>query len=254
MDDLPYIMTEMSKRILVVEDERSLNQMIVDYLAALGYGTESAYDGLDALRKVEALMPDFIVLDLQLPGLDGLDVARRIRERSPVPIIMLTARAEEADKLIGLELGADDYLTKPFSLRELAARIRTVLRRIQPQVHEPVRSEEGIISHLDILLDTGRRIVSRGGTPIPLTVVQFNILRVLLDHPGQVLTRLQILEAAEGISQEGYDRTIDVHVKNIRKALEPDPARPIYILTVWGVGYRMAERIEMAGRTQGAEP
>jgi DNA-binding response OmpR family regulator len=139
-------------------------------------------------------------------------------------------------------------------LRELAARIRTVLRRIQPKGHEPVRSEEGIITHLDILLDTGRRIVTRGGALITLTAVQFNILRVLLDHPGQVLTRLQILEAAEGISQEGYDRTIDVHVKNIRTALEPDPARPIYILTVWGVGYRMAERIEMAGRTQGAEP
>ncbi len=254
MDDLLYTVSEMNERILVVEDERSLNQMIVDYLAALGYDTESAYDGLEALRKVEARMPDFVVLDLQLPGLDGMDVARRIRELSSVPIIMLTARAEEADKLIGLEIGADDYLTKPFSMKELAARIRTVLRRSRPPGQEPVRSEEAIIAHLDIRLDTGRRIVTRGGTAVPLTVVQFNILRVLLDHPGQVLTRLQILEAAEGINQEGYERTIDVHVKNIRKALEPDPARPTYILTVWGVGYRMAERIGTADGPQGAEP
>jgi DNA-binding response OmpR family regulator len=244
----------MYERILVVEDERSLNQMIVDYLVALGYGAESAYDGLEALRKVETRMPDFVVLDLQLPGLDGLDVARRIRERSSVPIIMLTARAEEADKLIGLEIGADDYLTKPFSMKELAARIRTVLRRSRPPGQEPIRSGEAIIAHLDIRLDTGRRIVTRGGTAVSLTVVQFNILRVLLDHPGQVLTRLQILEAAEGINQEGYERTIDVHVKNIRKALEPDPARPTYILTEWGVGYRMAERIGTADGPQGAQP
>jgi DNA-binding response OmpR family regulator len=216
--------------------------------------TESAFDGSEALRRVEARIPDFIVLDLQLPGLDGLDVARRIREFSSVPIIMLTARAEETDKLIGLEIGADDYLTKPFSMKELAARVRTVLRRSRSSEQTPIRLEVKIITHLDVRLDTGRRTVTRGGTLIPLTVVQFNILRVLLDHPGQVFTRLQILEAAEGISQKGYERTIDVHIKNIRKALEPDPVRPTYLLTVWGVGYRMAERIQTMEGNRAVEP
>ena len=155
---------------------------------------------------------------------------------------MLTARAEEADKLIGLELGADDYLTKPFSPRELVARVRAVLRRTRHPGGAPDGGGQAVVTHLDLRLDPARRLVTRAGSPVPLTAVQFDILHLLLRHPGRVFTRLEILEAVQGISHEGYERTIDVHVKNLRKALEPDPGSPVYLLTVWGVGYRLAEQ------------
>ncbi len=237
-----YTVDAVNERILVVEDERGLNRMVGDYLSALGFTVDSVFDGPEALRRVRAHAPDLIVLDLMLPGLDGLDVARRIREDSTVPIIMLTARAEEADKLIGLELGADDYLTKPFSLKELAARMRAVLRRTRHAEDAPDGDGQAALAHLDLRLDPARRLVTRAGSPVPLTAVQFDILHLLLRHPGRVFTRLEILEAVQGISHEGYERTVDVHVKNLRKALEPDPARPAYLLTVWGVGYKLAER------------
>lgn len=231
---------EVSVKILVVEDERGLNQMIRDYLSALGFEVAGAYDGLSALDRAKEGTSDLIVLDLQLPGLDGLDVARRVRQVSNVPIIMLTARAEEADKLIGLEIGADDYLTKPFSLKELAARIRTVLRRTKTGAAS-LQDDSTILMHLDLRLDPSRRSVTKDGVPIPLTAVQFNIMRLFMQNPGQVFTRLRILEAAEGINNEGYERTIDVHIKNIRKAIEADPSQPRYLLTVWGVGYKLEE-------------
>lgn len=238
-----YTEETMNERILVVEDERSLNRVISDYLSTLGYKTDSVFDGREALRRARDLPPDLIVLDLMLPGLDGLDVARRIREDSSVPIIMLTARAEEADKLIGLELGADDYLTKPFSLKELAARVRAVLRRSHsPKNEEITEAGAAVLTHLDLTLDLERHRAARKGSPVPLTAVQFDILKLLMRHPGKVFRRLQILEAVQGISHEGYERTIDVHIKNLRKALEPDPARPVYLLTVWGVGYKLADQ------------
>ena len=231
---------EVNVKILVVEDERGLNQMIRDYLSALGFEVSGAYDGLSALDRAKEGTPDLIVLDLQLPGLDGLDVARRLRQGSSVPNIMLTARAEEADKLIGLEIGADDYLTKPFSLKELAARIRTILRRARTS-SAFLQDDETILSHLDLRLDPSKRSVTKDGVPIPLTAVQFNIMRLFMQNPGHVFTRLRILEAAEGINNEGYERTIDVHIKNIRKAIEADPSQPRYLLTVWGVGYKLEE-------------
>jgi DNA-binding response OmpR family regulator len=223
--------------ILVVEDERQLNKMIRDYLESLGWAGIGAYSGTEALELFRTEEPDFILLDVMIPGLDGLDVIRRIRETSKVPVMMLTAMAEEADKLIGLELGADDYLTKPFSLKEMAARIRTVMRRV-------TGGENSVEKNLvvgDLVLDPGRRYAGRGGMALDLTTVQFDILHGFMRHPGRVFTRNEILEFFQDHAWEGYDRTIDVHIKNIRKALEPDRNDPKYIETVRGVGYRLAE-------------
>jgi len=227
----------MKQTILVVEDEPGLNRMISDYLEALGFAVARSFDGLDAVRQARDIVPILVLLDLSLPGLDGLEVARRIREFSRVALIMLTARAEEGDKLVGLEVGADDYITKPFSMKELAARIRAVLRRTQPGPDTATR-----VSHLDLSLDPERRRATRADTVLVLTAVQFDILTLFLHHPGRVFSRLQILEDVQGISNEGYERTIDVHIKNLRKAIETDPSHPRYLLTVWGVGYKLAEQ------------
>lgn len=229
----------MQETILVVEDERGLNRMICDYLEALGFTVAASFEGPDAVKKTKELDPVLVLLDLSLPGFDGLDVARRIREFSRVALIMLTARADEGDKLVGLEVGADDYITKPFSMKELAARIRAVLRR----THPALQASAELVSHLDLSIDPERRTATRAGTPLALTAVQFDILLRFLQHPGRVFSRLQILEDVQGISNEGYERTIDVHIKNLRKALEPDPARPKYLLTVWGVGYKLTESL-----------
>ena len=229
-----------AEKILVVEDEKKINAMISDYLTALDYEVSSAFDGISALRIYRDFSPDLIVLDLMLPGIDGLDITRKIREEAGTPIIMLTARAEESDKLIGLELGADDYLTKPFSMKELAARIRAVLRRTRGSA---VTSGNAPVSHIGILLDPEKRLVIRDGRQIPLTSVQFDILSLMIRYPGRVFTRMDILNAIQEIGFEGYERTIDVHIKNIRKALEPEPSSPVYILTVWGVGYKIAEEL-----------
>jgi DNA-binding response OmpR family regulator len=226
-----------TETILVVEDERGLNRMISDYLEALGFAMASSFDGPDAVKKTKDLSPVLVLLDLSLPGLDGLEVARRIREFSHVALIMLTARTDEGDKLVGLEVGADDYITKPFSMKELAARIRAVLRRTHPAPEMAAP-----ISHLDLSIDPERRKATRAGVLLTLTAVQFDILTLFLHHPGRVFSRLQILEDVQGISNEGYERTIDVHIKNLRKAIEPDPVHPRYLLTVWGVGYKLAEQ------------
>ena len=217
--------------------KKKLNEMICDYLGAVGYTTASAYDGLSALGMIREKEPGFIILDIMLPGIEGTDLLRRIREISQVPVIMLTARADEGDKLLGLELGADDYITKPFSLKELVARIRAVMRRTSgdsPGLRK-------IITHGELLLDPQKRILLRGETPIPLTSVQFDLLHTLLSHPGRVFTRMELLSSFQEDAFEGYERTIDVHIKNIRKVLEPEPSRPRYIQTVWRVGYKFAE-------------
>lgn len=221
-------------RILVVEDEKKLNEMICDYLQAVGYTTASSYDGLSALRIIREKAPDFIILDIMLPGIEGTDLLRRIREFSQTPVIMLTARADEGDKLLGLELGADDYITKPFSLKELVARIRAVNRRFSG-------GSQRIITQGDLVLDPEKRMLLRNKTPIPLTSVQFDLLHTLLSHPGRVFTRMELLNSFQEDAYEGYERTIDVHIKNIRKVLEPEPSRPRYIQTVWRVGYKFAE-------------
>ncbi len=225
--------------ILVVEDEIQLNKMIRDYLETLGWAAIGAGSGTEALELFRSETPDFILLDIMIPGLDGLDVMRRIRETSNVPVIFITAMAEEADKLIGLELGADDYITKPFSLKEMAARIRTVMRRVQgprDEIEVPA-----VLTVRDLVLDPERRSVSRGGALLDLTAVQFDILHGFMRHPGRVFNRTEILEFFQDHAWEGYERTIDVHIKNIRKALEPDRNYPIYLETVRGVGYRVSD-------------
>ena len=226
--------------ILVVEDESQLNKMIRDYLETLGWAAFGAETGVEALELFRTESPDFILLDIMIPGLDGLDVMRRVREKSDVPIILITAMAEEADKLIGLELGADDYITKPFSLKEMAARIRTVMRRVKG-AEDSKPDTPSVLAVRDIELDPQRRTVKRSGMMLDLTAVQFDILHGFMLHPGRVFSRTEILEFFQEHAWEGYERTIDVHIKNIRKALEPDRDNPRYLQTVRGVGYRFSE-------------
>jgi len=223
-------------RILIVDDEPEILRLVVDYLSAAGFTTETAGTGTQAVERAAAVTPDLVILDLGLPGLDGLDVTRTLRRASDVPIIMLTARDDETDKLIGLELGADDYVTKPFSPRELVARTRAVLRR---------RAGSGateIVTAGDLRLDVPRMRVERAGHPVDLTATEFGLLETLARQPGRVFTRSQLLDAIHGIAFESYERAIDAHIKNIRRKLEPQPHSPRYILTVYGVGYRLADQ------------
>lgn len=230
------------KKILIVDDEEKIRKMISDYLGAVGFEIVTAVDGIDAITQTVVEQPDLIVLDIMMPGLDGFDCTRRIREKTTVPIIMVTAKAEEADKLIGLEVGADDYLVKPFSLKELAARIRAVLRRTE-SFSQSVKEESpvDIITFRDIVVNLEKMSVHRDGERLDLTSVQFEIFRLLISNPGRVFTRIQLLNAFQEDAFEGYERTIDVHIKNIRKIVERVPSKPVYIETVWGTGYRFSE-------------
>ncbi len=227
----------MSQTILVVDDEPQIVRVVRSYLEQAGFRVVTAYNGKDALFTARHEHPDLVVLDLQLPGMDGWEFARRIRVEQPgVGIIMLTARVEEADRVVGLELGADDYVTKPFSPRELLARVRAVLRRMQatPSPSEVLRVGE-------LTLDRGRREVTRAGEPVELTPTEFEILAALMSAPGRAFSRARLLEAAQGVAFEAYERTVDAHIKNLRRKIEPDPANPSIILTVRGVGYRLRE-------------
>jgi two-component system alkaline phosphatase synthesis response regulator PhoP len=206
------------------------------YLEQAGFRVVTAGDGTGALAQYRHERPDLVLLDLNLPGLDGLDVARRLRAQSNVPLIMVTARVEETDRLIGLELGADDYITKPFSPREVVARVRAVLRRAESAPAAPP-----LIREADLVIDLTRHSVTRAGEPVELTPTEFNLLAALAREPGRAFTRLQLLEAAQGDAFEGYERTVDAHIKNLRAKLERDPRQPAYIETVFGVGYRFAE-------------
>ncbi len=228
----------MNELILVVDDEARIVKLARDYLERAGFRVSSAADGPAALQAARRERPDLIVLDLMLPGLDGLDVARTLRRESDVPIIMLTARVEEADRLIGLELGADDYITKPFSPRELVARVRTVLRRARGGLQSP-----GILRAADLEIDLEGHRLTRAGEPVRLSHIEFNLLAILAQHPGQIFTRAQLLDRLHGVAFEGYERSIDAHVKNLRRKLEPDPAEPVYVLTVYGVGYQFNDRV-----------
>jgi two-component system, OmpR family, alkaline phosphatase synthesis response regulator PhoP len=227
----------MNELILVVDDEVKIVRLARDYLEKNGFQVRSAGRGDIALGIAREARPDLIVLDLMLPGMNGLDVCRAIRRESDVPIIMLTARAEETDRLVGLELGADDYIVKPFSPRELVARVRAVLRR----VHGAVR-DEGLIRVADLEIDVRGHQVARAGEPVALTHLQFQILVAMAAHPGQTFSRAQLLERLHGVAYDGYDRSIDAHIKNLRQRLEPNPADPVYILTVYGVGYKFNPR------------
>jgi len=221
------------KRILIVDDEEMIVRTVKAYLDQEGFKTYTAYDGEEALRAFEEKGPDLIVLDLMLPKLSGIEVTKKIRSMSYVPIIMLTAKASEADRVVGLELGADDYVVKPFSPRELVARVRAVLRRMEGEASS---GERMMIGQLEI--DFRSREVFVGGQAVDLTPTEFDLLSYLARHPGQVFTRLQLLREVQGYTYDAFARTIDTHVKNLRHKIEQDPKDPKYILTVHGVGYR----------------
>jgi len=222
--------------ILVVDDEPKIAGIARDYLARAGHLVLLAADGRAGLDIARRKGPDLVVLDLRLPHLDGYDVARALRRESDVPIIMLTARVDEADRLRGFEVGADDYITKPFSPRELVARVATVLRRAR---YAPARA--GAFAVGDLLIDAPRQRVERSGTSIDVTTTEFQLLSALARHPGRVFTRAQLLDAVRGTEVESFERAIDAHVKNLRRKLEPDPHRPRYLLTVYGLGYKFAD-------------
>lgn len=227
----------MSKHILIVEDEKKLNNLIRDYLNQEGYTTISAYTGKEARRILDNEVIDLIVLDWMLPDESGLDICRDIRSQKDIPIIMLTAKSDEVDKIIGLEMGADDYITKPFSFRELATRIKVVLRRYGNPV-----AEEEIITHGNITVDLEKLSVTVNKKPVKLTPTEFKLLAHLIQKPGRVYSRLQFLEAL-GETYEGYERSLDTHMSNLRKKIEENPNKPKYIITVYGIGYKMEENI-----------
>jgi DNA-binding response OmpR family regulator len=224
------------KTILVVDDEPKIATLARDYLEHAGFAVLTAADGPSALTTIRQHRPDLVVLDLGLPGLDGLDVTRELRRDSSIPIVMLTARDDELDKLLGLELGADDYLTKPFRPRELVARVRAVLRRADraPETAETIHAG-------DVILDLPRMRAEVAGTAVELTPTEFQLLATIAARPGRIFTRAQLLDALHGVAFESYERAIDSHIKNLRRKLEPDPRRPRYVLTVYGVGYRFAD-------------
>ncbi len=219
--------------ILVVDDEQKIIQITSDYLEAAGYAVLSADNGISALRVVDESQPDLVILDLGLPGMDGLDVCRELRKKSDLPIIILTARGEESDKLVGLELGADDYITKPFSPKELVARVRAVLRRMEKST-----SDEEIFRVGKVRFDVLKMRLTIDDTAIELTPTEFELLLTLARQPGRIFTRSQLLDAIHGVAFDSYERAIDAHIKNIRRKIEPDPRQPLYVLTVYGVGYK----------------
>ncbi|MFZ3062847.1 MAG: response regulator transcription factor [Actinomycetota bacterium] len=222
------------RKILVIDDEPQIIEVLTSYLKKDGFRVIAAADGTKALQIAEREEPDLILLDLMLPDIDGYEVCRALRKRSNVPIVMLTARDEETDKIVGLELGADDYITKPFSPREVLARVRAVLRRA-----EPGALEEATIRVGDLEIDHTRHEVRRAGKLIDLTPTEFKLMEIFARNPRRVFTRLQLVEQVQGYSFEGYERTIDAHVKNLRQKIEKDPKNPRYITTVFGVGYRL---------------
>ncbi len=226
------------KTILIVDDEQKIVQLARDYLERAGFHVQSAGDGKTALASIRADKPDLVVLDLGLPEMDGLDVTRVLRKESNIPVIMLTARGEETDKLIGLELGADDYIVKPFSPKELVARIRAVLRRLEASQAGPGAE---VIRVADLELDIPRMRARVGEREVELTSTEFQLLAALAREPGRIFTRGQLLDAVRGTAFESYERAIDAHIKNIRRKIEPNPHEPRYVLSVYGVGYKLAD-------------
>jgi len=223
-----------AQKILVVDDEAKITEMVRKYLESEGYSVLTAADGNAALELAARENPDLVVLDIMLPGRSGLDVCRSLRQDTAIPVILLTAKTEEIDKLLGLELGADDYITKPFSLRELAARIRTVLRRVSPREGAP----SDRLTFGDLSLNLTSYEVTVAGQPVQLTPTEFKVLSTLVRSPGRVYSRLQLLDAALGEAYEGYERSVDTHISNLRRKIETDPANPRRIVTVYGLGYK----------------
>jgi len=224
-------------KILVVDDEKNIVDIVKAYLEKDGYRITVAYDGETALKKAQRESPSMVVLDLMLPGISGWDVCRILREKSDIPIIMLTARDEVTDKIVGLELGADDYVTKPFDPKELNSRVKAVLRRTGNK-----KAPKSVIQIGDLSIDVETHHVQRGNKTVELTATEFELLKVLAENPGRVYSRMQLLDSIQDDSYEGYERTIDSHIKNLLKKIEPDPSCPKYIVTVYGVGYRLLEQ------------
>jgi DNA-binding response OmpR family regulator len=225
----------MTKTILVVDDTASLRRMVQSYLTQEGFRVVTAADGQEALMVARQQQPDLILLDLMMPNMGGYDFIRVYGKEGNAPIIVLTAKLEENDKVLGLELGADDYVTKPFSPRELTARVRAVLRRISQNP-----AEQDLLRAADVTLDRIGRIVTVGGRNVDLTPSEFDLLATLISAPGRAFSRLDLLDRLQGAAYEGYERTIDVHIRNLRTKIEPDPRNPRYVETVFGVGYRFA--------------
>lgn len=227
------------KIILVVDDEPKIAKLVRDYLERAGFEVRVAADGKSALSQARLEKPDLVILDLGLPQMDGLDVARELSKFSNMPIIMLTGRSEESDKLIGLELGADDYITKPFSPKELVARVRVLFRRME----NVSSNRQEILRVSDLTLDVPRlRVTAEDRQIEELTPTEFSLLAEMARYPGRVFTRAQLLDAVHGVAFESYERAIDAHVKNIRHKIEPNPPEPRYLLTVYGVGYKFTDR------------
>ena len=226
--------------VLIIEDEKELSNVLKAYLERGGYDVLVANRGDQGLALWESNHPDLVLLDLNLPGMDGIDIARKIRQTDDTPLIMTTARVEELDRLLGLEMGADDYITKPFSPREVVARVKAVLRRVQKPVAEPV----GALKINDLEIDPQEFTVTQAGVVLELTPTEFSILATLAEHPGWVFSRLQLLEACQGVAYEGYERSIDAHIKNLRSKLGDDSKDPQYIETVFGKGYRFKKEMK----------
>jgi two-component system alkaline phosphatase synthesis response regulator PhoP len=226
-----------NKKVLVVDDDVKTVELVKLYLKRDGYKVLTAYDGIEGLRLARESHPDLIVLDLMLPGIDGLEVCRKLREESDVPVIMLTARTTESDRLAGLDLGADDYVTKPFSPRELAARVRAVLRRIPEEAL--MRGPEEM-RHGELMINFRRHEAAVAGAVLSLTPIEFNLLGIMAREPHRVFSRAQLIEMAVGYDFEGFDRTIDVHIHNLRRKLEAVPSHSVQIKTVYGTGYKLS--------------
>jgi DNA-binding response OmpR family regulator len=232
-------MTGLTQRILVVDDDTEIVRLVKSYLEQSGYQVLTAYDGETALHVLRRDRPDLAVLDLMMPGRDGWNLTRLVRSDSllaETPIIMLTARVEDTDKLLGLELGADDYITKPFNPREVVARVRSVLRRVGSNA---TASQHRVLQVGDLMLDVGRHEVQMKGEPVALTPTEFKLLQMLMENFGYAFTRSELIERGLGYEYGGMDRTLDSHIKNLRKKIEPDPSKPVYIETVFGIGYRL---------------
>ncbi len=227
----------MKKKVLVVDDEKTLVKALTFNLEKEGYEVAAAYDGEEALKQIESDNPDIVILDLMLPGLDGFEVCRRVRKNLDIPIIMLTAKGDDIDKILGLELGADDYITKPFNPRELIARVKAILRRSDSQSS----TLKNLIKVQDLQIDLYQHKVRVKGSEIDLTSKEFALLNLLATHPGRVYSREQLLEQIWGYNYYGDARTVDVHIRHLREKLEADPSNPRYILTVWGTGYKFRE-------------
>ncbi len=231
----------MERVILIVEDEKELNRMTGDYLKAAGFSILSAYAGRTALELFKKKPVDLVIIDIMLPDLDGFELTRQIRAESTVPILILTALSGEGDRVLGLEIGADDYLAKPFSMKELGARVRALIRRTYVLGKEDEEQSQGVLRYKTLGLDMQSRKLLLGETKKDITATQFRIMKKFLSQPGRVFSRMDLLRSFQEDPYEGYERTIDAHIKNLRKLLETDPVRPEWIITVWGQGYKLGD-------------